>query len=66
MQRGWESEIEVSRSGTEMFGGDYSSQPRPYMGWCSAWVNGWMELLAAACLCDRPHGATRPPLDEFL
>jgi hypothetical protein len=42
MQRGWESEIGGSRPGIEMFGGDYSSRPRPCMG-CSAWVDGWME-----------------------
>jgi hypothetical protein len=39
--RGWESEIGGSRPGTEMFGGDYSSRPRPCMD-CSAWVDGWM------------------------
>jgi hypothetical protein len=42
MQRGWESETGGSRPGTEMFGGDYSSRPRPYMG-CSAWMYGWMD-----------------------
>jgi hypothetical protein len=42
MQRGWESEIGVSRPGIEMFGGDYSSRPGPCMG-CSAWVDGWMD-----------------------
>jgi hypothetical protein len=42
MQRGWESEIGGSRSGTEMVGGDYSSRPRPCMG-CSAWLDGWMD-----------------------
>jgi hypothetical protein len=44
MQRSWESEIGGSRPGTEMFGGDYLSRPRPYMG-CSAWVDGGTSLI---------------------
>jgi hypothetical protein len=59
MQRGWEAEIGGSRPGTEMVGGDYSSQPRPCMG-CSAWVDGWKQprcpLIRKVGGNERPSG----------
>jgi hypothetical protein len=48
MQSGWESEIGGSRPGTEMFGGNYSSRPRPAWVVVPGWVDGW----SYATYCD--------------
>jgi hypothetical protein len=41
-----------------MFGGDYSSCPRPCAG-CSAWVDGWMDT---SILLVNLHGVDRENL----